>query len=200
MAPLLRRHRSSPRVITYTLGRSSHDALVAAITRALSDPHQRVVVNVVGFDFFDIDELTALAELPSRFDRLTINGLDRYADQLVGDPPATVDVRSVAERAVTHLDAVTVVTAVVDGSPLDDGAWEQALQLALTAQRAIVAVDLRAVAQLSPAQTLTLAEASAELHRDLRTLILVNAGPETAAQLRTAGLSGGLRMSLEDLI
>jgi anti-anti-sigma regulatory factor len=126
-------------------------------------------------------------------------GLDAFVDQVLPPgPPAVLDLRTDAERAVTHLTDVSVVTAITAGLPLSDDEFERALHLASQAGRSIVTIDLRHVDQLSPAQILALAEHSAELHHDIRTLIIVNATTVVAAQLRKAGLSGGLRMSIDD--
>ncbi|MBV9291235.1 MAG: hypothetical protein JO222_02205, partial [Frankiales bacterium] len=102
-----------------------------------------------------------------------------------------------AERAITHLTGVTVVTATADGAPLGDHEMDEALRLAVRADRGIVTIDLRHVARLSPAQVLALAETSAELHADDRMLVFVNTTEAVGDQLRTAGLSGGPRIAAD---
>lgn len=200
MAAVLRRRHRRPHRIPLHLGRSSLTEVRDRLAALLRDLDAHVVLDVVGFDYFDeqlLADLLALRDLDA--DRVVVRGLDGFAAALLPAGPTVLDLRPAAERAVTLLDSVVVLTAVSDGDVLDDDAWEQALALATAAGRPIVAVDLRAVAELSPRQLLALAETSAELHRALGTLMLVNAGAVTAAQLRTAGLSGGLRMAVDEL-
>lgn len=199
MSALLNRRHRAPRVLRYVLGRSCLADCASAVVKALRDGTQDVVVQVSGFDYFDENELMALADIATWSPRIRVVGLDAYAELLL--PTTTresVDVRSRGERAVKNLTAVTVVTAMVDARPLDDHEWEHALTLAVRGARAIVTADLRHLDRFSPAQLLSLAEASAELARDLRTLVIVNATTATAEQVRNAGLSGELRMSVAD--
>jgi anti-anti-sigma regulatory factor len=186
----LRRWHPRTRVISFHLGRTSLTALSAAVTDMLADPAISVVVEVNGFDYFDETELTKLVDLVAAEPRLSLHGLEQYADRLIADAPGTIDVRSRAERAVLHLSSVTVVTGIVDGHPLDDSTWQEALCIAFDAGRPMVTVDLRALAALSVGQVLALAELSADLHRAGRQFLLVNVGHEVAAQIRQAGLSG----------
>jgi hypothetical protein len=194
--PHLRHAR--PPTIEFTLGRDSIADLGARVLDLLRDPEQVVTVRVVGFDYFDENDVTALTDLTTWSPRVRVVGLDSFADQVLVPTPKVVDVRTHAERAVTSFADVTVVTAICQGERLDDVGFDQALRLAYEARRGIVTVDLRHVEQLTPAQIVTLAELSADLHWDLRTLIVVNAGLVVAAQLRSAGLSGGLRMSIDE--
>ena len=199
MSALLRRRHRLPTVIEYTLGHSSLASVAATVVKLLRDPDENIVVKVVGFDYFDEQDLTAISDLASWSPRVEVVGLDAFADMLL--PPASViDVRSMAERALTRLSSVAVVTVLVDGQPLTDHEFEDALQLALSAGPDILTVDLRHLAQLTPAQVLAIAEASAELHRQSRTLILVNTTTAVAHQLRRGGLSGALRMTADELI
>lgn len=199
MAALLRRRQPTPRVIDFALGRTSLAAVAGEVMSLLRDPEQGVVINVTGFDYFDEQELTALNDLATWSARVQVIGLDSYADQLL-PAPTTIDVRPLAERAVTHLAGVTVLTAIIDGRPLDDHELDAALGLARTGGRPIVTVDLRHLERLSPAQILSLAETSGELYRDLGTLILVNTTSHVAEQLRNAGLSGAVRMRVDELL
>lgn len=132
MAALLRRRRPPPRILDYTLGRSSLAAVAATVIDLLHDPHQLVVVQVSGFDDFDEDELAAINDLSTWSPRIHVRGLEDFAERLL-PPPAVVDIRSHAERSVTHLAAVTVLTAVAGGRPLSDHELDAALQLALRA-------------------------------------------------------------------
>lgn len=198
MSARLRRLRRA--VLPVHLGRTDLDELAATVRLLLASASEAIVLDVVGFDYFDEDALHALVAIGELApDRVEVRGLDAYASALLPDKPAVIDARTAAERAVSHLASVTVVTAVVDGAVLDDAGWSEAITFALSARRQLVTIDLRSVAELSPGQLLTLAEASAELWRDLRTLLLVNATGTVAQQLKVAGLSGGLRLSVDEL-
>jgi anti-anti-sigma regulatory factor len=197
LSALLRRRRTQPTVIEHIIGRSSLADLAAAVLRLLREPDRRIVVRVVGFDYFDQNDLAAIADLSTWSPRVDVEGLDSFADLLL--PQQVVDVRSAAERAVTHLSNVTVITAIVDRSPLDDREFEKALSLAVAGGRDIVTVDLRHLEQLSPAQLLAIAESSADVQRQQRTLILVNTTGVVAEQLRRGGQSAVLRMTVDDL-
>ncbi|MBV9291979.1 MAG: hypothetical protein JO222_05965 [Frankiales bacterium] len=196
MSALLRRRQPRARVIDYTVGRTSLADVAASVFDALAVSRQRVCVQVNGFDYFDQDELTALTDMATWSPRVQIVGLESFVDHLLPAPRA-VDVRSAAERAITHLSGVTVVTATADGAPLGDHEMDEALRLAVRGDRGIVTIDLRHVARLSPAQALALAETSAEMHADDRMLIFVNTTEAVGDQLRTAGLSGGPRIAAD---
>lgn len=193
MAALLRRRRSV-HTFAVRLGETPLTELADHVRRALLDRHVDVVLDVVDFEYFDENTLTALTDLAGSDDRITLRGLDHYGESLLSPTQAVVDVRTTAERALTHLAAVTVVTAVVDDSRLDDASWDEALTLSLEARRPLVTLDLRGVPVLSAHQTLSLAEFSADLFHELRMLIIVNASTHVAAQLRVAGLHGRLLM------
>jgi hypothetical protein len=156
---------------------------------------------VLTFDFFDEHTLTALTDLVDSDDRIGLRGLDNYAHTLL-TPQASasdvVDVRTASERSLAHLATVTVVTAVTAGRPLDDASWDEALTLAEAAGRRVVTLDLRGFPPLTAHPTLSLAEFTADLARDLRMLVIVNAAPRVADQLRVAGLHGELLMGTDD--
>lgn len=194
--------RSDPAVIRVHLGRSDLTDIAERVENVLALPRGHVTLLVDGFEYFDgesLAQLTAIADQSP--DRVEIKGLDLFASAVGGTATQlrpVVDVRARAERAVTLLGNVAVVTAVVDARILDDAELEGALKIALASRRDIVTLDLRNLAELSPAQALAIAEASADLYRSLRQLILVNASRDVARQLRRAGLSGGLRLSIDD--
>jgi hypothetical protein len=202
MAALLRRR---PRVHTVpvNLGESSIAALADRVRQLLTDRNVLVVLDVVTFEFFDQHTLTALTDLVDSDDRISLRGLDDYAETLLtaqAPPAEIVDVRTAAERSLTHLASVTVINAVVDGQPLDDATWDDALTLARAAGRHMVTLDLRAFPALTAHQALSLAEFTADLVRELRMLIVVNAHPRVADQLRVAGLHGELLLGIDDQI
>jgi len=200
MAALLRR-RPRVRTVPINLGETSIEELTAHVRQLLLDRQAYVLLDVVGFEFFDEHTLAALTDLIDSDDRIGVRGLDAYAETLLipqarsGD---VVDVRTVAERCLIHLASVTVITAVASGQPLDDAVWDEVLSLAGSARRHIVTLDLRAFPNLSAHQTLSLAEFSADLERELRMLIIVNAASHVADQLRVAGLHGELLMGTDD--
>jgi hypothetical protein len=195
----LRRRVPQPYVIECVLGRCSLATIAATVAKLLRDEERHVVVQINGFDYFDEHDLAALTDLATWSERVEVVGLDAFAQQLL-PAPTTVDVRSAAERAVTHLSGVTVVTAINDGRPLDDNELDETLRLAKMAGRAIVTVDLRHVENLPPAQVLTVAETWSELQRSLRTMILVNATTLVAEQLRSGGVSGALGLTTDELM
>ena len=196
MAALLRR-RLRVRTVPINLGETSIEALTHRVRQLLIDRQAYVLLDVVSFEFFDEHTLAALTELIDSDDRIGVRGLDTYAETLLTAqtrPEDVVDVRSTAERSLIHLATVTVLTAVASGQPLDDATWDDALTLARTAGRHIVTLDLRGFANLTAHQALSLAEFTADLERELRMLIIVNAGSHVADQLRVAGLHGELLM------
>ena len=200
MAALLRRR---PRVHTVpvNLGETSIPALAGHVRQLLTDPRAVVVLHVVTFEFFDEHTLAALTDLVDSDDRISLRGLDDYAETLLtAQAPAAevVDVRTAAERSLTHLATVTVVTAVMDGQPLDDATWDDALTLARAAGRHLVTLDLRGFPALTAHQALSLAEFTADLERELRMMIVVNAPPRVADQLRVAGLHGALLLGTDE--
>lgn len=200
MAALLRR-RPRVLVVPVSLGVTSVGALADRVRELLSDRHVLVVLDVVTFEFFDEHTLAALTDLVDSDDRISLRGLDGYAETLLTAqaPQAdVVDVRTAAERSLTHLANVTVVTAVTSGQPLDDATWDEALTLARDAGRHIVTLDLRAFPHLSAHQTLSLAEFTADLHHDHKVLMVVNAAPRVTEQLRVAGLHGELLMGTDE--
>lgn len=153
-----------------------------------------LVVEIVGFDYFDQDSLDALTRLVDRsMGHVVVRGLDDFVDAVCPQPLAIVDLRSVTERALRHLSSVSVVV----GRELDETSWELALEAADAAGRPIVTLDLLYVSELSPRALIDVGELSAQLQRNGRQLILVNANPTIAHQLERAGLSGGLRMSVD---
>jgi len=186
--------RPSVSVIDVTLGRSPIAAVAATVVQLLRDPGRTVIINVNRFSYFDEHDLAALVDLTTWSPRVLLIGLDRYAEIVLPTAPM-IDVRSAAERAVSHLSSVTVVTAAPDGHPLDDHEFSVALAAAVAAGRATVAVDLRGVEFLSPAPLLALAETSAELRLTRNTLIIANAVRLVEEQIRLGGLSGGLPTS-----
>ena len=194
--------RSDPAVIRVHLGRSNLTEIAERVDNVLAMPRSRVTLLIDGFEYFDLEslaQLTAIAELST--DRVEIKGLDLFASAVGGGTSKSrpvIDVRARAERAVTLLGHVAIVTGVVDARILDDAELETALAIALASGRDIVTLDLRNIGELSPAQSLAIAETSADLYRSLKQLILVNAGSDVARQLRRAGLSGGLRLSIDD--
>ena len=192
--------RSDPAVIRVHLGRTNLTEVALEVDAALADPRARVTVLIEGFEYFDLESLGQLTALADRATgRVDIKGLDLFATAVGGRPSRPViDVRARAERAVALLANVAVVTAVVDARILDDAELETALNIALASGRDIVTLDLRNLGELTPGQSLAIAETSADLYRNLRQLILVNAGSDVARQLRRAGLSGGLRLSIDD--
>ena len=198
------RSRSRPvRVsLAVRLGHDEIDGLRAQLRQLLLDKSVHVTVEVVGFDYFDGNDLDALTTLVAGGEgRVELVGLDRFAAAIAPPPapvPATVDVRSRAEQAVTVLSGVTVVSTLLAGVPLDEDEFMTALAIAVESGRGVVTVDLLSVDSLSPAQLLAVAELSGELHHDLRRLVLVNTSAIVAGQLRGAGLSGGLHMSTYD--
>ena len=192
--------RSDPAVIRVHLGRTSLTEVAAEVDAALADPRAHVTVRVEGFEYFDLESLSQLTALAERAaDRVEIEGLDLFACAVTGEwSRPVIDVRARAERAVALLANVAVVTTVVDARILDDAELDAALNIALASGRDIVTLDLRNLGELTPGQSLAIAETSADLYRHLRQLILVNAGSDVARQLRRAGLSGGLRLSVDD--
>jgi hypothetical protein len=196
--------RRDAAVLHVHLGRTDLVELGTAVEEILADRAAHVVIVIEGFEYFDLDslgQLTAIADRPDG--RVEIFGLDLYGVALAGElgrGPDVVDIRPRAERAVVLLGQVAVVTCIVDGHVLDDAELFGALTLARQSRRNIVTIDVRNVAELSPAQSLAIAELSADLFRELRQLILVNAGSTVARQLKRAGLSGGLRLSVDDFI
>lgn len=183
-----------------TLGRSSLDDVCDRATRLLVQPGARLVIDIVGFDYFDEASLDRLAELSVRSaGRIEVQGLDRYATHVLGTGVPHQLGSGEAERAVAQLTAVAVVTAVHEGRPLSDDEWEAALALGRDSDRPIVAVDLVGLTELSAAQVLALAELSADLDRTARRLFLLNAGPIVARQLKSAALNGGLWASTGEL-
>jgi hypothetical protein len=187
-----------PLVVECVLGRTSLASIASTVTALLRDEQRIVVLHVSGFDYFDEHDIAALQDLASWSDRLSVVGLENYAEHVL-PAPARVDVRSTAERAVVHLSGVSVVTAIVDGRPLDAHELDEALRLAVTHGRGIVTVDLRYLETLSPAAALGIAETWAELQCALRTMILVNATALAAEQLRSSGVSGALGLAVEEL-
>jgi hypothetical protein len=192
--------RTDATVISVHLGRSNLNEVAARVDAALAETRARVTLLVEGFEYFDVESIAQLSAIAERAeDRVEIKGLDLFAHAVSGQAARPViDVRARAERAVALLANVAVVTTVVDSRVLDDAEMETALNIALASGRDIVTVDLRNLGELTPAQSLAIAETSADLYRHLRQLILVNAGSDVARQLRRAGLSGGLRLSVDD--
>jgi hypothetical protein len=192
--------RSDPAVVRVHLGRTNMAEVADEVKAALADPRSRVILLVEGFEYFDLESLAQLTSIADDAgDRVEIKGLDLFANAVGGQQSRPViDVRARAERAVALLANVAVVTAVVDARILSDDELEAALNIALASGRDIVTLDLRNLGELTPAQSLAIAETSADLYHHLRQLILFNAGSDVARQLRRAGLSGGLRLSIDD--
>ena len=200
MAALLRR-RPHVHTLSINLGETSIPALADQVHQLLIHRHTVVVLDVVAFEFFDEHTLTALTNLVDSDDRISLRGLDDFAETLLtAQAPAAevVDVRTAAERSLTHLATVTVITAVTEGNPLDDVTWDDALTLAHAARRQMVTLDLRGFLGLTAHQMFSLAEFTADLEREHRMLVVVNATPRVADQLRVAGLHGELLMGTDD--
>ena len=173
-------------IVPVTLGVSDLDDIRGEVRRILRRGRVRVVLDVVDFEYFDEQTLSALTDLAATDDRLELRGVDNYATVLLDAQAAgVVDVRSAAERMLTNLDMVTVITAARQNRPLDDLTWQEALSLAAAGGRAVVTVDLRDVDALSAHQLLTLAEFSADLARATMTLVIVNETGHLDRQLRT---------------
>src|SRR3954453_21551088 len=199
---MFRRRRRSPEntTIAVHLGRTALAEIRGELQQRLRRGDDRVTVEIVGFDYFDANDLEALnAAVDDSNGRVVLSGLDRYVEAVAGGfMPPSIDLRDRVPRAVTLLGAVAGVTMVVDGRPLDDAECAMALQMANDSRRGIVTLDLLAVAELSAQQLLSVAELSGDLYRELRRLVLVNGNPMVGQQLRMAGLSGGLHMSICD--
>lgn len=189
-------------VLPVELGPTDLDAVVRAVQSLLRDPALHVVVDVQRFSYFDERALLTLDDLASSSGgRVEVQGLDRYAMavQAAAEPlPGEIDLRDRPHRAVSLHNNVAIGQLVVDGRPLGDAEVHATLTLLRESGRRIVTVDLRALQQLSPATQIGLAELSGDLAHERRTLLLVNAEVEVANQLRTAGLSGGLHLAVEE--
>ena len=184
-------------VIPVALGTTDLDDVRKQVARALRRRRVHVVLDVIDFEYFDETTVSALLDLADD-DRVELRGMDNYASALLDAQPATVvDVRSAAERMVTNLEMVTVISGTRQNQPLDDLTWEQALALATAGGRKVVTVDLRHIDALTAHQLLVLAEFSADLVHAERTLVIVNVTPHVDRQLRTCGLHGDLLIGSE---
>src|SRR5205807_7085680 len=127
--------------VPINLGETSIEELTARVRQLLVDRQAYVLLDVVGFEFFDEHTLEALTELIDSDDRIGVRGLDAYAETLLTaqtHPDDVFDIRTTAERCLIHLASVTVITAVASGQPLDDAVWDDVLTLAGSAGRHIV--------------------------------------------------------------
>src|SRR4051812_29088671 len=116
MFSLLRRRHATTTIHVH-LGRTDLVAFRDELARHLRRTRDQVTVEIVGFDYFDandLDELNAVVE--AGHGRVNVAGLDGYAEAIasVGEHES-IDIRDRAERAVTLLGAVAVITVVVDG-------------------------------------------------------------------------------------
>jgi hypothetical protein len=194
MARLHRHDRR--RIIPIRLGRDDLTTIEqeVAVSVAAGDS---VVLQVTGYDYFDITMLERLIALADAQPELVaLRGLTELAESIVEASHEDVAVTWIAPDAVTHLGAVSVV--VTHRLPGSD--WGPALAAARDAGRPLVTVDLRYCTELTANQLSGLFALHHDLRRADHRLLLVNANPAVVEQLEASGLAGCLRMSINDLM
>lgn len=195
---MIRRRRTRPAdldvaevVLGVRLGSDDLGSIVTETERALASGVTSVVLRMTSFRYFDLTTLEQLTALVDRHPgRVRLEGTEDVASALVPDAaPAATDA-DVAGRAVAALNNVLVVAMVVDGRPLSAHQVELAFARVVASPQPLVALEFLGVAEITPGVTLAVAELSGDLAYRGRRLLCVNAEPQVAAALRTAGLSG----------
>lgn len=191
----------SPVVVAVTSVLNRQTARDLALTVERLEPGADVVIDLTGIPGFDTDGAAELMHLQESTPthRVSIVGMRQATARLVGDldsesvvspPPIPQSAPEASETGwvTRHLRNLVVVQVAEGQSPSTDS-LEPVLTGALQTPAAIVVVDLRGVADVTPdgLHAITFASSSAALRG--QELLVVNVSPAAVELLRTAGLS-----------
>lgn len=181
-----------PLVITMT------ESLTLEAVRAIADrirqvaTSRRVILDVTGVPSFDSDGTGELMALQAEVgpDRFVVVGLREASARLVGSGELGLEPQPPLEVAASirlrRLPGLVMVAFDAEPTP---GALENAVDVAIAEDAAIVVVDMQPLPDPAPALVDVLEFASSKAAMHGQELVLLNVSKQAELSLRTAGLA-----------